>query len=533
MPPRKPTSRGCGEIAGNDEKGRQTVEIPVTKKKPTKAKKNKNMTSADRDAADEEANETTVENLTATARTLQESGAPLAPPACQVGTGVTLAPITPSITTSRIRHEEPEDVPQITTKDKGKSRDLTNLGSLDAEEEKDEGEDAEAEKSDEEGDEEKDADSGSNGKEDGELKKTDNEDDNEDDSTEVPMPVDLSDNDDDTMEVNPTTPKRPATPAKPTTTSKRRASTSPTTARQMGKGVRKDITHASTSRTMGGFARGKAMGVALNMADFDTNEQSDAMLVIDMLLVYKDGASPLEGAGPVGVKVSIKNTLGLVLTAAAKKMVALTSSDILLWDAEDCFWEAKGSYSTAVKDNEAVIWDDKNKLRIGIQPSEFGVSYLPPPSPSVNSSTAPSAASSIAPSASISVAGTSNIAVNPLTAAFRDEPLLLQITTRMGVPYHMTNHGAASAPGLPSLWSMYAQIQLAKEAKEKWDSLTTPWAGGNVSEKTLRSIFVGKTNFNTYTTLFDCSVFFPIIMDMLRNPKYDVTSSAHTTLWGA
>uniref|UniRef100_A0ACB7IRG8 Uncharacterized protein n=1 Tax=Pleurotus cornucopiae TaxID=5321 RepID=A0ACB7IRG8_PLECO len=207
------------------------VEIPVTKK-PTKTKKKKNITSADHDAADEEANET------------MKSGAPLAPPARRVGTGVTLAPITPSITTSRIRHEEPEDVPRIATKDKGKGRDLTNLGSSDAEEEKDEGEDAEAEKSDEEGDEEKDADAGSNGDEDGEPKKTDNEDDDEDNAAEVPMPADLSDNDDDTMEVDPTTPKRPATPAKPTTASKRRASTSPTTARQMGKGVRKDITHA-------------------------------------------------------------------------------------------------------------------------------------------------------------------------------------------------------------------------------------------------------------------------------------------------
>ncbi|KAF9495917.1 hypothetical protein BDN71DRAFT_1506265 [Pleurotus eryngii] len=92
---------------------------------------------------------------------------------------------------------------------------------------------------------------------------------------------------------------------------------------------------------MGGFARGKAMGVALNMADFDTNEESDAPPVMGMLLVFKDGASPLEGAGPVGVKVPIKNTLGPVLTAAAKKVVALTNSDILLWDAEDRFWEAK------------------------------------------------------------------------------------------------------------------------------------------------------------------------------------------------
>ncbi|KAF4568106.1 hypothetical protein EYR36_010114 [Pleurotus pulmonarius] len=131
------------------------VEIPVPKKQ-TKSKKKKITTSADRDAADEEANETTVEHLTATARTLQESGAPLAPPARRVGTGVTLAPITPSIITSRIRREESDDVPQIASKDKGKGRDLTNLGSSDAEEEIDEGEDDEEKKSDDE--EEKDLD---------------------------------------------------------------------------------------------------------------------------------------------------------------------------------------------------------------------------------------------------------------------------------------------------------------------------------------------------------------------------------------
>ncbi|KAF9497948.1 hypothetical protein BDN71DRAFT_1504368, partial [Pleurotus eryngii] len=273
------------------------VEIPVTKK-PTRAKKDKNMTSADRDAADEEVNETTVEHLTVTARTLQESDAPLAPPACRVGTGVTLAPITPGIATSRIRHEEPENAPKITTKDKGKGRDLTNLGLSDAEEEKDEGEDAEAEKSDEEGNKEKDADAGSNGDEDGKMKKTDNEDEDEDDATEVTMPANLSDNNENAMEVDPTTPKHP------TTTSKHRVSASPTTACLMGKGLCKDITHASASshqappsptsddlenlqgasHTMGGFARGKAMGVALNMADFDTNEESDAPPVMGMLL---------------------------------------------------------------------------------------------------------------------------------------------------------------------------------------------------------------------------------------------------------
>ncbi|KAF4565542.1 hypothetical protein EYR36_002113 [Pleurotus pulmonarius] len=135
------------------------VEISVPKKQ-TKSKKKKITTSADRDEADKEANQTTVEHLTATARTLQESGVPLAPPARQVGTGVTLVPITPSITTSRIRHEEPDDVPQIASKDKGKGRDFTNLGSSDTEEEIDEGEDDEEKKSDDEEEKELDVDLG-------------------------------------------------------------------------------------------------------------------------------------------------------------------------------------------------------------------------------------------------------------------------------------------------------------------------------------------------------------------------------------
>ncbi len=43
-----------------------------------------------------------------------------------------------------------------------------------------------------------------------------------------------------------------------------------------------------------------------------------------------------------------------------------TGSDILLWDAQTLMWEANGPYAIAVEDNEAVIWDDKNILRIGI-----------------------------------------------------------------------------------------------------------------------------------------------------------------------
>ena len=48
-----------------------------------------------------------------------------------------------------------------------------------------------------------------------------------------------------------------------------------------------------------------------------------------MVHVFEKGASPLKGAAPIGVKVPIKNTLGPVLTAAVKKMVALISKFLL------------------------------------------------------------------------------------------------------------------------------------------------------------------------------------------------------------
>ena len=124
-----------------------------------------------------------------------------------------MAPITPSIITSRIRREEPDDVPQIASKDKGKGRDLTNLGSSDAEEEIDEGEDDEEKKSDDEEEKELDVDLGD--EEDGEPKKTNDEDENEINDGEVTNPADLPDSDDDTMEVDPTTPKRPPPPPTP------------------------------------------------------------------------------------------------------------------------------------------------------------------------------------------------------------------------------------------------------------------------------------------------------------------------------
>ncbi|KAF4567709.1 hypothetical protein EYR36_011334 [Pleurotus pulmonarius] len=118
-------------------------DLPVQVKKVRKTNKtNKKIkTSADRDEEDEEAEEPAVQNMTATSRILSESGAALALPPRRAGTGVLLPPVAPRIVSTRVRRADPGDVPQVV--DKGKSRDLTNLGSSDAEDEPEDEDDEE------------------------------------------------------------------------------------------------------------------------------------------------------------------------------------------------------------------------------------------------------------------------------------------------------------------------------------------------------------------------------------------------------
>ncbi|KAF4565547.1 hypothetical protein EYR36_002119 [Pleurotus pulmonarius] len=109
------------------------VPLQVKKVKKTPKVNKKTKTSADRDEEDEEAEEPAVQNMTATSRILSESGAALAPPPRRAGTGVLLPPVAPRIVSTRVHRADPGDFPQVV--DKGKGRDLTNLGSLDAEDE--------------------------------------------------------------------------------------------------------------------------------------------------------------------------------------------------------------------------------------------------------------------------------------------------------------------------------------------------------------------------------------------------------------
>ncbi|KAJ8691191.1 hypothetical protein PTI98_010785 [Pleurotus ostreatus] len=467
------------------------VQVKQVKKTPKTNKKTK--TSANRDEEDEEAEEPTVQKMTAI---LSESGAALAPPPRRAGTGVLLPPVAPRIVSTRVRRADPGDVPQVV--DKGKGRDLTNLGSSDAE---DEPEDNDEEEEDQE-EEKKLSDEGPGDMDDDEEKeKTSSEEEKEKMlSDEVSNAGDdkSSDTGDDAMDLDSNiTPRN--LPA-----SKRQASASPITHRHVAQRSKAD--HANNtplpapvfagfndmpsspiaddfndlqgaSRTMGGVARAKGHGVAPNMADFNT-QQADLVPIHNegRVLVYKHEDRTI--AKPRAVRIPLAYTLGPVLKAMVKKMTALADSDISLWVNDD--WEMKGPFAVAIEGDEPVEWDNNKEMEL-LMVSKFRLDlkkiltlshsgtlnprlWLPPPS--VTSVDAPSTISSLAPSASVSTAGadTASLTISQqLTTAFSD-PALLQLAIMLKVPYSMTPK--ASQKG--EILQIYARMKAAAQVPAKW-----------------------------------------------------------------
>ncbi|KAF4574499.1 hypothetical protein EYR36_005841 [Pleurotus pulmonarius] len=157
-PPALPTNPGP---PGLQPRPFKRPSIQKVKKTPKANKKTK--TSADCDQENEEAEEPTAQNMTVTSRILSESGAALAPPPRRAGTGVLLPPVAPRIVSTRVRRADLGDVPQVV--DKGKTRDLTNLGSSDAEDEPEDEDDEEGQ-----GEEKKSSDEGPGDMDDNEEK---------------------------------------------------------------------------------------------------------------------------------------------------------------------------------------------------------------------------------------------------------------------------------------------------------------------------------------------------------------------------
>ncbi|KDQ22729.1 hypothetical protein PLEOSDRAFT_1087268 [Pleurotus ostreatus PC15] len=469
MPPRKPTLRGRGGAARNNEEGRPRstqsatkalqealsedlpVQVKQVKKTPKTNKKTK--TSADRDEEDEEAEEPTVQKMTVTFRILSESGAALAPPPRRAGTGVLLPPVAPRIVSTRIHRADPGDVPQVV--DKGKGRDLTNLGSSDAE---DEPEDNDEEEEDQE-EEKKSSDEGPGDVDDDEEKeKTLSEEEKEkmlsDEKVSNAGDDKSSDTGDDAMDLDPNiTPRN--LPA-----SKRQASASPIAHRHVAQHSKAD--HANNT--------------------------------------------PLPAP------------------------VSLLDSDLSLWVNDD--WEMKGPFAVAIEGDEPVEWDNNKEMELLMERSTQGSGFHPPPSPSVISVDASSTISSLAPSASVSTAGadTASLTISQqLTTAFSD-PALLQLAIMLKAPYSMTPK--ASQKG--EILQIYAQMKAAAQVPAKWLELKNAgkWTGRDLSIDELHSLYICKTNYNTYSKMSDNAEQFPILHALLNDPTYDQSSEEHRAVWG-
>ncbi|KAJ8697716.1 hypothetical protein PTI98_004493 [Pleurotus ostreatus] len=523
----------------------EDLPLQVKQVKKTSKTNKKTKTSADRDEEDEEAEEPTVQKMTVI---LSESGAALAPPPRRAGTGVLLPPVAPRIVSTRVCRADPGDVPQVV--DKGKGRDLTNLGSSDAE---DEPEDNDEEEEDQE-EEKKLSDEGPGEVDDDEEKeKTSSEEEKEKMlSDEVSNAGDdkSSDTGDDAMDLDSNiTPRN--LPA-----SKRQASASPIAHRHVAQRSKAD--HANNtplpapvfagfndmpsspiaddfndlqgaSRTMGGVARAKGHGVAPNMADFNT-QQADLVPIRNegRVLVYKHEDRTI--AKPRAVRIPLAYTLGPVLKAMVKKMTALADSDISLWVNND--WEMKGPFAVAIEGDEPVEWDNNKEMELLMERSTQGSGFHPPPSPSVTSVDTPSTISSLAPSASVSTAGadTASLTISQqLTTAFSD-PALLQLAIMLKVLYSMTPK--ASQKG--EILQIYAWMKAAAQVPAKWLELKNAgkWTGCDLSINELCSLYICKTNYNTYSKMFDNAEQFPILHALLNDPTYNQSSEEHRAVWG-
>ncbi|KAF9491399.1 hypothetical protein BDN71DRAFT_1452931 [Pleurotus eryngii] len=77
-------------------------------------------------------------------------------------------------------------------------------------------------------------------------------------------------------------------------------------------------------------------------------------------------------------------------------------------------------------------------------------------------------------------------------------------------------------------------MKAAAQVPAKWLELKNAgkWTGCDLSIDKLRSLYICKTNYNTYSKMFDNTEQFPILHALLNNPAYDQSSEEHRAVWG-
>lgn len=196
-------------------------------------------------------------------------------------------------------------------------------------------------------------------------------------------------------------------------------------------------------------------------------------------------------AKPRAIRIPLAYTLGPVLKAMVKKMTALAGmshiltsrfllticchldSDISLWVNDD--WEMKGPFAVAIEGDEPVEWDNNKEMEL-LMVSKFRLD-------------------------------------------------LRKILT-------LSHSGTLN----PRLWLPPPSFPLCHLCRRslKWLELKNAgkWTGRDLSIDELRSLYIRKTNYNTYSKMFDNAEQFPILHALLNDPTYDQSSEEHRAVWG-
>lgn len=81
---------------------------------------------------------------------------------------------------------------------------------------------------------------------------------------------------------------------------------------------------------------------------------------------------------------------------------------------------------------------------------------------------------------------------------------------------------------------IFARMKAAALVPNQWLELKNAgkWTGRDLTIDELRSLYIRKTNYNTYNKMFENAQNFPILHALLNDPTYDQTSKDHKAVWG-
>lgn len=91
------------------------------------------------------------------------------------------------------------------------------------------------------------------------------------------------------------------------------------------------------------------------------------------------------------------------------------------------------------------------------------------------------------------------------------------------------------ASGKGKIPQIFARMKAAALVQDQWLELKNAgkWTGRDLNIDELRSLYIRKTNYNTYAKMFENAQKFPILHSLLNDPAYDDDSKEHKAVWGA